>query len=106
MIYLGDYNSAFEWMYKAAEAGFAKAQYNLGEMYYRGHGVQADFNKFEYWIRKSANQGYADAQIVLGDAYLTVDINESIRWYRLAADQGNERAKDKLRYCESVIKAR
>jgi TPR repeat protein len=106
LIRLKDYESAFIWMYKAAEAGFAKAQYNLGNMYYCGHGVQADFNKFEYWIRKSANQGYADAQIMLGDAYLTVDMNESIRWYRMAADQGNELAKCKISYCESVIRAR
>lgn len=35
-----DYFEAFKWYQKAAKQGYAKAQYNLGHMYYQGYGVK------------------------------------------------------------------
>ena len=52
-------------------------------------------------IIKLANEGYAGAQRRLGDMYQygkCVDINlvESIKWYKLAANQGEDRAEFSL----------
>jgi len=38
-----DYAEAVTWYRKAAEKGFAEAQYNLGTMCYRGQGVPQDY---------------------------------------------------------------
>ncbi|MGL5335268.1 MAG: tetratricopeptide repeat protein, partial [Enterovibrio sp.] len=33
-----DYKKSIEWLQKAADQGFAVAQYNLGIIYYKGEG--------------------------------------------------------------------
>ncbi|MBR0097489.1 MAG: SEL1-like repeat protein, partial [Synergistaceae bacterium] len=42
--------------------GHAEAQYNLGNMYINGRGVQQDYQQALYWYRKAAEQGDAGAQ--------------------------------------------
>jgi len=37
-----DYKEAVKWYLKAAEQGYALAQFNLGNMYYNGDGVLQD----------------------------------------------------------------
>ena len=49
-----------------AEAGDAKAQFNLGYMYAKGQGVEKDFKEAVKWFQKAADQGYAHAQDNLG----------------------------------------
>ena len=71
---------AVEWYRKAADQGYAQAQYNLGGMYEEGRGglPQSDALAVE-WYRKAADQGYAGGAVA----------SESRRWmYRKAADQG------------------
>ena len=41
--------------------GLAKAQHNLGNMYYKGKGVSADVAEAVKWYLKAAEQGFADA---------------------------------------------
>ena len=53
------------WYRKAADQGFAKAQYNLGTMFENGKGVQQNDSEAVRWYRKAADQGLADAQIQL-----------------------------------------
>jgi len=48
-----NYKKAFKWYKKAAEQGYSKAQYNLGDMYYYGEGVLIDKSKSKYWIKKA-----------------------------------------------------
>ncbi|MCK5097449.1 MAG: SEL1-like repeat protein, partial [Desulfobacteraceae bacterium] len=45
---------------RAAEQGYAKAQYNLGAMYDKGIGVPQNRNKAAYWYRKAAKQGHVE----------------------------------------------
>ena len=52
-----------------AEQGDARAQDNLGSMYYRGEGVPEDYTEALRWYRKAAEQGYARAQYDLGCMY-------------------------------------
>lgn len=49
---------------KAAQ-GFAKAQYNLGLMYFKGEGVKQDFSQAKLWYEKAAAQGDAEAKKAL-----------------------------------------
>ncbi|WP_146113983.1 tetratricopeptide repeat protein, partial [Haemophilus influenzae] len=67
------------------------AQFNLGNMYYNGHGVKQDDFEAVKWYRKAAEQGYADAQFNLGNMYynghgVKQDDFEAVKWYRKAAE--------------------
>ena len=46
---------------KRAEAGDAKAQYELGRRYFNGRGVKKDHAEAARWIRKSTEHGNARA---------------------------------------------
>ncbi len=88
-------------MHALAEDGNAKAQYDLGNAYYFGNGVEKDINKSTIWLRRAADQGYPAAQSELGVSYergesVEKDLKEAIRLYRLAADQGYPAAQYNL----------
>ena len=51
-----DYEQAAEWFTKAAEQGYAEAQYNLGVMYDFGQGVPQDYNEAGELISKGARR--------------------------------------------------
>ena len=74
---------------KAAEQGYADAQFRLGMRYYSGRGE--DYTEAVKWFRKAAEQGYADAQYLLGMQYeqgigVPEDPREAARWYAKAAE--------------------
>ena len=50
------YASAAELFRKAADMGYADAQYNLGYCYKYGDGVPRDLDKSAEWIRKAEEQ--------------------------------------------------
>jgi TPR repeat protein len=52
---------AVRWYRKAAEQGFAMAQFNLATMYAEGVGVAKDEAEAMRWYRKAAEQGDAEA---------------------------------------------
>ena len=53
-----DYAEAFRWYRKAAEQGYAKAQFNLGVMYYNGYGVRRNFHLSKEWFGKACDSGW------------------------------------------------
>ena len=55
-----------QWLQKAAEQGFARAQYDLGYLYANGEGVEKNDGQAVVWYRKAAEQGFARAQYMLG----------------------------------------
>ena len=59
----------FKETFQVAKQGNAKAQYNLGGMYYNGKGVRKDYAQAVQWYRKAAEQGHAKAQLNLGLMY-------------------------------------
>ena len=74
-----------EWYRKAAEMGYAKSQYNLGQCYLEGDGVPKDAKEAIKWFRMAAEQGYANAEYQMG--YLTVkgkgteqDFGQALKW--------------------------
>jgi hypothetical protein len=96
-----DYTAAAQWYRKAADQGYAKAQYNLGAAYAQGQGVPKNLQEAVKWYRKAADQGYARAQYNLGIAYahglgVNQDYQEAAGWYRKAAEQGFAKAQYSL----------
>ena len=89
----GDYAAALEYLLPAAEAGNARAQFDLGQMYYNGHGVERSDTKAAEYYRKAADQGYDIAQYFLGFMYrygkgVEQSCTMAMTYYQKAADQG------------------
>jgi TPR repeat protein len=61
----GDYAKAADMFRSVAQKGDACAQFQLGMMYFYGHGVVKDAKKSEEWIRKSADNGFKKAKLRL-----------------------------------------
>ncbi len=89
-----DYQEAIKWYQKAADQGYAKAQYNLAFMYANGKGVQQDDKQALYWYQKAADQGGVNAQFNLGIMYnigkgVQQDYRQAVYWFQKTADQGD-----------------
>lgn len=81
-----------------AQAGDAKAQYDLAQEYEEGKKIPLDYGKSTQWLRKSADQDYAPAEVTLGAFYESgifkevpgfnhPNPHEAAKWYRKAARQ-------------------
>lgn len=88
---------------KAAIKGYARANYELGQLYRNGkYGFQKDskksyafYNKAFLLHSKAAEKGNAVAQNVLGDHYYmgygtSENNNYALFWYHKSAEQGNK----------------
>jgi hypothetical protein len=101
-----DYKQAFKWYMKAAEQGYASAQYNLGSMYNNGQGTPQDYKQAIKWYTKAAEQGDASAQYNLGLMYYNgqgvIPNNKyAYAWFSLAAISG---LKDAIKYRDIISK--
>ena len=97
----GDDSTAFRLYSGLAEAGNARAQYWLGDMYEFGYGVKKDPAEALSWMQKAADQGLATAQGRLGEMYFTghetvQDFTAARKWFQKAASQGNAVAERRL----------
>jgi Sel1 repeat len=86
---------------KAADQGHAKAQFNLGLLYYIGEGVEANKEQAFMWFHKAAVQGDLKAQFNLGVLYTTgkgveVDKEKGFMWFHKAAVEGYSKAQFNL----------
>jgi len=104
---------------KAADKGNCWAQISLGDCYMDGAGVSKNEEEAVKWYHKAAdiwfcggarvwlcgrNPSSEIAQIRLGDCYMNgtgigQNAETAIKWYRKAADQGNENAQYILAGC-------
>jgi hypothetical protein len=93
---------AAKWFRKAADLGNPDGLNNLGALYHRGEGVPRDEKESFRCIHKAAELGSPRAQAAIGSAYelgndlVEKDLTEALRWYRLAAAQGEPNAQDGL----------
>jgi len=116
-----DRTQAVSWYRKAAEQGYAEAQFNLGMMYYNGYGVHQDKTQAVSWLCMAAEQDHAKAEFNLGvicdNGYgVPLDKDQAEYWYSKAAKQGVTEvpisaSKEKTRgvmkaYLESPIETR
>ncbi len=82
----------------AAEQGDAKAAFNLGEMYLRGHGTRIDYAVAVKWYRIGADKRLPEAQFNLAVMYgngqgVRRDMTEAYKWFWLAAEQDYQGAE-------------
>jgi len=95
------------WFFRAAEQGYADAQFNLGLLYANGEGVAQDMVEAAKLFNQAAAQGHVDAQNNLGAMYYTGegvprDEQKAIEWFEKAAAQGNEEAQANLEAIKSA----
>ena len=82
-------------MKRAAELGWAEAQFELAAMYGQGRGVPLDTNLALFWGRKSAEQGNVMAQFSVGRVLIESgddQRDEAIHYLRLAANAKDPKA--------------
>jgi Cellulose synthase subunit D/Sel1 repeat len=96
-----DYAAAAGWLHKAATAGSAEAQYDLGVMYEAGIGVKHDPVEAAILFMNAAATGHAMAQYRLGVAYdkglgVTQNSSNAAMWYERAARHGVRAAQTAL----------
>lgn len=92
------------WVLRSAEAGYAMAWYQLGDLYHYGFGPGVDWAAALRCYRRAGTMGLVNAQIDLGKRYLEADLVEAnpaegARWYRMAADQGEPVGQAGLALC-------
>ena len=90
----GNYQTAFGEFQLLAKRGDANAQFNIGQMYLRGHGVPQDLQIAIKWYTLAAKQGNAGAAYNLGVMYRTgkgvlKDTKSALKWYNAAAKLGD-----------------
>lgn len=90
----GDYPRAVgEWRVPA-QNGDPDAQFNLGQAYKLGRGVQADQVIALDWYRKAAMANHEQAQATLGlTLFQSGRRDEAMTWLKKAADHGEPRAQ-------------
>ncbi len=94
----GDFATALTVWRPLAEAGDARAQFNLGIMFDQGRGVARDRESAILWWRKASEQGMARAMHNLANIYISgegaaPDYEEALKWLRLAAEKGLARSQ-------------
>ena len=92
---------AAEWFRRAAEQGYANAQYNLGVLYAEGKGVEASKVTAGEWFAKAAVQGHRDAaldygiMVFRGDG-VKKDEKVGAEWLMVSARRGNPVAQNRV----------
>jgi TPR repeat protein len=88
-----DYPAAVAIWRPLAEGGDADAQFNLGQAYRLGRGVQLDLAAARIWFERAARSGHLDAETTLGLLmFQNGDRAGGLKWLKQAADQGEPRA--------------
>ena len=75
-----------------AKDGNAAFQYQVGECYYNGYGIEPNYEEAIKWLTLAAEQGDARAQCLLGVAFhigkgVKQDYKQAVKWYKLSAEQ-------------------
>ncbi len=92
---------AVQWYTRAANQGFAIAQFELAECYDKGVGVPQNSLRAAEWYEKAARQGNDRAQASLGYLYdvgigVQQNMAQALQWYHMAAANGNAVAQYNL----------
>ena len=100
-----DYKKALEYFDKALDIdeNNASAQFNVGQAYYYGHGVQQNYQKAFAWYTKAAKQDYSLAQIQLAEMYFSgkgvnKDVIKAIEIIKPLAELGDPKAQENLKW--------
>src|SRR5438309_10016957 len=96
-----DGKELIRWLTKAANQGYAPAEYELGRIYLYGRGIPVDYAQALTWEGKAAEQGDPRGQRDLAFMYergfgVAADPGQAAEWNRKAAMQGNAEAQLQL----------
>lgn len=88
---LQDDKKSADWYKKAADQGYANAQFNLGMSYEEGKGVSKDYGKAMTLYQNAAKQGHAKAHNAIGGLYedglgVSQNYKEAAKWYGKGAE--------------------
>ncbi len=93
----GHNKDAFMWMMRAAKAGHAAAQNNIGLSYLHGLGATKDEKEAFKWFEKAAKQGLSYAQSELAMLYYRQgNTKKAYEWWLTAANENDEYAQFNL----------
>lgn len=90
-----DFEQAYHFISKAAQAGYPHAQYHLALMLANGDGCQANAIKSEHWLAEAAEQGQVDAMLLRAqhmlndDNALTSELTQAEAYLRSAIKYGH-----------------
>jgi TPR repeat protein len=89
----GDRKTAHEIFVLLSDQGDDRAQYQLGQMYDYGQGVDHNIDKAVYWYERASAAGNKQAQHSLGVIYivgrgLMPDYDSAVHWLNKSAEQG------------------
>ncbi len=93
---------------KAANQGYAAAEYHIGRMYYDGACMGKNVNEAARWVGKAAQKGFPDAQTLYANLYFNGDGVPRDRvtacmWTILAASRGQREANGLMRYMAAEL---
>ncbi len=105
-----DFEAAWFRFWGLARSGDAESQFNLGQLYRLGRGIQRDMVQARRWYERAAERGYAPAQFQLGVMWergdgVPVDRLEARNWYARAAMVGFEPARLGLARVEALLQS-
>jgi serine/threonine protein kinase len=99
------FDKAYACYLQSAQAGYMRAQTNVGTLLLQGLGCAENKAQAFDWFMKSAHQGHLRAQFNVatmlerGDG-VKKDLQQALHWYKQAAHQGNEKAQAKVKELE------
>lgn len=103
-----DYKEAFSCWFRAANMGFAVAQFKMGECHFFDYGVAScDVDMAFIWYNKAAEQGHPRAMLMVAYMYengigVVLNQEKGVYWYQKAAKEGVVEAILNLANCYSV----
>jgi TPR repeat protein len=106
----GDYATALSEWRPLAEQGDAPSEFNLGLLYYDGHGVPQDYSEAARWFERSAEQGHTKAQHNLGAMYgigkgVKRDYVQAFKWLSICAASGDQGCESQRNLVEKKLSA-
>ena len=101
-----DLKKALELTKMASDQGYAQAQYNLAILSLQNHAILPLEEVFDL-LKKASDQGHMNAQYNLGVMYykgegVKKDDDGALRLFKLAADQGEQKASEILKALEKM----
>lgn len=102
-----DRQVAAHYYWVAAQGGDGFSANQLGEMYEKAIGLPQDYAKAVAWYRVGVQERSSDAAVNLGRVYengigVQKDLKQAEYWYSLAANAGNQYAKDSVKRLRSL----
>ena len=100
-----DYTKAREWYDVSSENGCARALRHIGFCYQEGIGVEKDINKAMEWFDKAIELGDTNSMVIKGVLYyygkdgIIVNHSEGTKWYKKAAESGDDDGMWRLANC-------